>query len=265
MDKYRLLITGKNKAVIDDFFNHTGNEFETVSTSDRMDDINRHLDFFKPQVMVLALYDESRDDIFKFTELKRRLAKEEIVLVIIGEKEDCDIFEKVTFHMADYIIHRPVDVSEIRNRIVNYLEEIEKQKEEDREIQLALEALREQQRRKHVLVIDDDPLMLKLIKEYLHENYDVATAVSGKIAYKFLENKTTDLILLDYEMPVENGPMVLETLRQNSELANIPVVFLTGISDKEKIKQALMLKPQGYLLKPIDRETLLGTIEKFLG
>ena len=167
--------------------------------------------------------------------------------------------------MADYIIHRPVDVSEIRNRIVNYLEEIEKQKEEDREIQLALEALREQQRRKHVLVIDDDPLMLKLIKEYLHENYDVATAVSGKIAYKFLENKTTDLILLDYEMPVENGPMVLETLRQNSELANIPVVFLTGISDKEKIKQALMLKPQGYLLKPIDRETLLGTIEKFLG
>ena len=168
MDKYRLLITGKNKAVIDDFFNHTGNEFETVSTSDRMDDINRHLDFFTPQVMVLALYDESRDDVFKFTELKRRLAKEEIVLVIIGEKEDCDIFEKVTFHMADYIIHRPVDVSEIRNRIVNYLEEIEKQKEEDREIQLALEALREQQRRKHVLVIDDDPLMLKLIKEYLH-------------------------------------------------------------------------------------------------
>ena len=215
--------------------------------------------------MVLALYDESRDDVFKFTELKRRLAKEEIVLVIIGEKEDCDIFEKVTFHMADYIIHRPVDVSEIKNRIVNYLKEIEKQKEEDREIQLALEALREQQRRKHVLVIDDDPLMLKLIKEYLHENYDVATAVSGKIAYKFLENKTTDLILLDYEMPVENGPMVLETLRQNSELANIPVVFLTGISDKEKIKQALMLKPQGYLLKPIDRETLLGTIEKFLG
>ena len=116
-----------------------------------------------------------------------------------------------------------------------------------------------------MLVIDDDPLMLKLIKEYLHENYDVATAVSGKIAYKFLENKTTDLILLDYEMPVENGPMVLENLRQNSELANIPVVFLTGISDKEKIKQALMLKPQGYLLKPIDRETLLGTIEKFLG
>ena len=41
MDKYRLLITGKNKAVIDDFFNHTGNEFETVSTSDRMDDIRR--------------------------------------------------------------------------------------------------------------------------------------------------------------------------------------------------------------------------------
>ena len=115
------------------------------------------------------------------------------------------------------------------------------------------------------MVIDDDPGMLKIIKEHLHENYDVATAISGKIAYKFLENKKTDLILLDYEMPNENGLQVLQNLRNNEELASIPVLFLTGINDREKIKKVMMMKPQGYLLKPIDKEKLLGTIEQFIG
>ena len=118
--------------------------------------------------------------------------------------------------------------------------------------------------RQHVLVIDDDPILLKLIKEHLHEQYDVATAISGKIAHKFLETKKTNLILLDYEMPVENGPEVMKKIRENEELADIPIIFLTGITEREKINQALALKPQGYLLKPIDKEKLLGTIEKFI-
>ena len=73
------------------------------------------------------------------------------------------------------------------------------------------------------------------------------------------------MILLDYEMPVENGPEVLMKIRENEELAKIPVIFLTGISETDKIKQALILKPQGYLLKPIDRTKLFETIEQFIG
>ena len=118
---------------------------------------------------------------------------------------------------------------------------------------------------KTVLVIDDDPIMLKVVKEHLHEKYDVATAISGKIAYKFLESKQTDMILLDYEMPGEDGPDVLINLRKREDLANTPIVFLTGVSDKDKITAALSLKPQGYLLKPIDKDKLIGTIEKFVG
>ena len=122
----------------------------------------------------------------------------------------------------------------------------------------------ESDERKHILVVDDDPIMLKTVKEQLHNEYDVGMAINGKIAMKFLERKRTDLILLDYEMPGENGPAVLAKIRENDELKDIPVVFLTGVSDRDKIKEAIVLRPQGYLLKPIDHNKLMETINNFV-
>ena len=119
--------------------------------------------------------------------------------------------------------------------------------------------------RKHILAIDDNSLMLKVIKEHLHGKYDVATAISGKVAFKFLERKQTDLILLDYEMPDENGPAILEKLRSNEATKDIPVIFLTAISERDKLQKVLVMKPQGYLLKPIDPDKLLETIAKHIG
>lgn len=119
--------------------------------------------------------------------------------------------------------------------------------------------------RKHILVVDDDVRMLRLIKKYLENNYDVATAINGRVALKFLESKHTDLVLLDYEMPLEDGRAVLEKIRQNPNTKNLPVVFLTGVSSKEKIQEVLQMRPQGYLLKPINKQKLLFTIEKNIG
>ena len=80
-----------------------------------------------------------------------------------------------------------------------------------------------------------------------------------------LKKKKTDLILLDYEMPEENGAVVLEKIRMSDELKDIPVVFLNGINDREKIKSVLAMKPQGYLLKPIEHDKLMQTINQVLG
>lgn len=113
----------------------------------------------------------------------------------------------------------------------------------------------------HILIIDDDVRMIKVLKRHLEDNYQVATAVSGKVALRYLETKSTDLILLDYVMPEMDGPQVLEEIRKNPAMADVPVLFLTGAAEKSKIQKALSLKPQGYLLKPIDREKLIEKIE----
>lgn len=134
------------------------------------------------------------------------------------------------------------------------------------EILRSIENIQENDKpRRHILIVDDDVRMLRMIKKYLENDYDVATAVNGKVALKFLETKHTDLVLLDYEMPVEDGPSVLEKVRKNDRLKNLPVIFLTGVSSKEKIQEVLQLRPQGYLLKPINRQKLLLTIEKNIG
>lgn len=73
------------------------------------------------------------------------------------------------------------------------------------------------------------------------------------------------MIILDYEMPGESGADVLKRIRDNDATSNLPVVFLTGITDKEKIKKVLSYKPQGYLLKPVEREKLLQIISNTIG
>ena len=265
MSKIKVLLTGKGSVIIDDFFNHLNLDFDLLTTSFRYEDISKHIEIFSPDIFIICLNGEKRDELFLLVELKRLLTRDGITVFIVGSHEDCDLFNQTVVYLAEETFTKPISIDQIKNGIIKYVDEKRKKSDEDAELQAALEKLKSIGRRKHVLVIDDDPIMLKVVKDHLHENYDVATAISGKIAYKFLENKTTDIILLDYEMPGEDGPMVYGNLRQRPELANTPIIFLTGVTDKSKITAALTLKPQGYLLKPIDKDRLIGTIEKFVG
>lgn len=274
---YKVLLTGRNKTVIDDFFSQMVDNFESLTTSIRYDDIVGHVRYFKPDILVYCLNQETSDHITRISTVKSKLVKENIPVAIIGSEEDCSDFLRSTNNVADLVITRPISTIGIEERINVFLGEKRQKAKEDAfmvELQAALSAPaepetvmqeeQEEQRRKHILVVDDDPMMLKMIKEQLHNSYDIATAINGKVAMKFLENKKTDMILLDYEMPVENGAAVLEKLRANEETKDLPVVFLTGVTEREKIIKAMSLKPQGYLLKPIDRSKLFNIIEETL-
>ena len=69
------------------------------------------------------------------------------------------------------------------------------------------------------------------------------------------------MVLLDYEMPGESGPEVFLNLRTRPALKDVPIVFLTGVTDAERVKEVLALQPQGYLLKPIDKEKLMTKVK----
>lgn len=118
--------------------------------------------------------------------------------------------------------------------------------------------------KKHILIVDDDKNMLKLLRMFLADDYTVTIVDSGKQALEFVLKHTPDLILLDYMMPLFDGPHVLEIIRKREESKNIPVLFLTSVTEREKIIECLSLNPQGYLIKPISREELLQRVAEVI-
>lgn len=115
--------------------------------------------------------------------------------------------------------------------------------------------------KKRILAVDDNPIILRSIKQILDEKYDVYLATSGERALEMTTNNVFDLILLDYEMPGMNGKDTICEFRKRTVTMETPVIFLTGIADKEKIIEVAVFNPSGYILKPIDAELLLSRIK----
>ena len=116
----------------------------------------------------------------------------------------------------------------------------------------------------HILVIDDNGILLRTVKEMLEERFEVSIAPSCELALKSVEKKKPDLVLLDYEMPTMNGVDTLKVLRERKETRDIPIIFLTGAADRGVVTEILSLKPDGYMLKPPNKQKLIDLIEKII-
>ncbi len=117
--------------------------------------------------------------------------------------------------------------------------------------------------KKKILVVDDSDVMLQAMKRLLEETYSVSLAKSGVAAIRSMTLDKPDLVLLDYEMPVCNGKQVLEMIRAEEELANTPVIFLTGRTDRESVRNVVALKPAGYLPKSMKSEDIKKNIKAY--
>ena len=168
-------------------------------------------------------------------------------LYIMGNREDMDSV-KADFFRG--IIHgeyeRPINVNQLTEEIL-----------------FACSAESEKMRQKHILVVDDSGAFLNTMKEWLGGRYRLTLVNSAMNAITFLAKERPDLILLDYEMPVCTGAQFLEMLRNDTDNGDVPVIFLTGKDDEKSVKSVLALKPAGYLLKSLPRETIMTEIDKF--
>ncbi|MCL2662537.1 MAG: response regulator [Oscillospiraceae bacterium] len=112
----------------------------------------------------------------------------------------------------------------------------------------------------NILVIDDSTLVLTVVTNILGELYNISTAQSATEAYSLMGQMIPDLILLDLEMPEINGFDFMQKIKASPKWKDIPVLFLTGIADREKEEYALELGAAEYLLKPIVDGILLKRV-----
>jgi len=119
-------------------------------------------------------------------------------------------------------------------------------------------------KRKTVFLVDDDMTNLTIGKKALSSVYNVFTLDSGAYMLEMLENLHPDLILLDVNMPEMDGHEAIERLKTNEKTANIPVIFLTALTDEAMELKGLTLGAIDYITKPFSAPLLLKRLEVHL-
>ncbi len=115
-----------------------------------------------------------------------------------------------------------------------------------------------------VLLIDDSPLIHKIVRRVLENQYEVITFTDGNEAVSKLNDIKPDLILLDVEMPEITGFDVIKLIKANPLIANVPVIFLTAKNDVEFELEALGLGAVDYINKPFANPLLMKRVEMHL-
>jgi CheY-like chemotaxis protein len=116
--------------------------------------------------------------------------------------------------------------------------------------------------KKLVILVDDNPANLRIGKNVLSEEYAVATAPSAAKLFSLLEHNQPAIILLDIDMPQMNGYEAIQILKSNPETKDIPVIFLTGMTDSGDEEKSRILGAVDYITKPFDPPSLIACIKK---
>ncbi len=168
-------------------------------------------------------------------------------MILIGEKDFLVDITKRKKDLADFDrFHLPINMDKLGDMIDQLIGD------------------EDEGGRARILIVDDDPSFAKIVRGWIGDKYQTNIVLNGTQAITFLTKNKVDLILLDYEMPVADGPKVLEMIRSEDKIKDIPVVFLTGIGTKESVQRVMSLGPAGYILKTTSREDLLGKIKAVL-
>ena len=122
-----------------------------------------------------------------------------------------------------------------------------------------------QTKRKCILAVDDAATVLLRITDILGKYYDVVTVNSGMRALRYLEKSKPDLILLDIRMTPQSGYVTLRDMRCLEDRADIPVIMLTAMEDKNSVMEGIALGIRDYILKPFASNELLSRIRRVLG
>jgi putative two-component system response regulator len=117
------------------------------------------------------------------------------------------------------------------------------------------------QTRKTIIIVDDDPIILKLARNALMSKYDVFTVPSPTKLFSLLDRAGPDLILLDVLMPEMSGYELIRILKKDARLMDVPIIFLTSKYDVESEMEGLSLGATDYMHKPFSPMLLLKRVD----
>lgn len=116
-----------------------------------------------------------------------------------------------------------------------------------------------------ILVIDDEEMYRKTISGVLRQSgYPVLQAESGEEGIEIMQNQPVDLIISDIMMDNLDGFRFIERIRMDPATSTVPLIFVTGLSDKETMRKGMTLGADDFLVKPFTGDELLAAVESRL-
>lgn len=245
------------------------------------EDVSHMIRMFRPDMVVvfISCYQNISSKLFYILTIVHAA----IPIITIGKKEDTMQYEMLYSKTQYTHLYRPIknrdimkctadrlhitedenaehkDISDVSNYIENE-DKIKNKTDIWDEAELDNEA--DADKRKHILLVDNDDEIYNNMKSIIGDRYRVSVAGTELQAMRMLEKDRPDMMFLSYEMPLCEGRIMLEMIRSDEELRKLPVVFLTKIAEKRNIASIIRLKPAGCILKPLDKEIVTRIIEK---
>lgn len=261
--KKKILLVGKISEILGSIHETLDAEFDVQLCAPQLNTVAGMVKVLRPSVMLvctIGVYDIDHD----FTSwIDQNYVN--MPVIFIAKKDDIDEIKKKCFTDRYTFLSTPINLETIFKTCKRIIDRVGNIVEIEKPANKNVNQIVEEQKKKQILTIDDSPIVLRYVKNILKDEYDILLATSGDMGIKKAKEVKPDLILLDYEMPVMDGHEVFLNLRVDEETENIPVMFLTSVSDTDKVKEVLNLHPAGYILKPIDADQLLSKVHKVLG
>ena len=222
-------------------------------------DLPSRADYIEPQIILIFLEDieGTFSDIFPVLKDMMKVAAEPKKLYLIGQPSEIShAKEYIEEGLITGIVERPVTSEKVIGLIrMNTLSYVITPSEKT----YALDPSK-----KTLLIVDDDPVYLQALKSWFVKFYNVIAEGIGTDAISAAKQNHIDLMLLDYEMPLMSGLEVYKSLKQEPKTATIPVIFLTGNDSKDVVKEILIEKPVGYVLKTTPPMIIIQKVMNFL-
>ena len=249
-----VFLIGKFNLIFEGINNYLSSYFNVQVCIDNLELIRAMLKLNRPDVIVVSMMELYEQQLEIFEELKTIYP--DIPVICVGTPADPLQFTGV-LNDSHFVVLQTAESDDV------LLETIYRELHIDYDVDNVFIGKNFNQR-KYILLIDDSPLQLRAMNEMLKGKYDVQMATSCVKALTLIGQRLPDVIFLDYDMPVCDGRMTLQMIREIEEAKDIPVVFLTGVKDREHIQAVLELHPAGYLLKPASARMIHATLQKIL-
>ena len=251
----KILLVGKLNSATKELYGILSRRFQVQVSSEHADVVKGMVPVVDPDMVFMNVMELEDIDEAVFDVLKDDY--KDLPVLVFGTQEGSDRYREYFSYMQFKRLLRPASKDILIRSCYQLLGETESSGDIGR-------VSSSEEDMKNILIVDDSPVTLRGIKAMLDRDYQIAVATSGEQALKTMKKKRPDLVLLDYEMPGWDGRETLERIREDENLSDIPVIFLTGVEDKEHIADVLKLNPAGYFLKPAEKERLIAAIDNVL-